>query len=590
MAKALLSSWSCEPRTEPSTLFLHLRTDGGSMPCASHLRFISIAGDYGQALLAPNLLPEIVPLLECPSCRIVGYDMLFDLGVIRNAIGRRLQLPNLWDTRLASQLLDNGLSFKELSLQSICRDLLGWHFGDSPEASGKAPDKGSNPSAIEMDYASRVCAVLESIQAKQMSLIRMNRLENVAKIEFQALPALAEIEYSGIGFDEEKGKRLLESLIYEKDRLERELEQYANREKIRGFNPRNPVHVKKLLQRRGYDLQSTSAADLERILSTNPKEPFIKSILKYRELRQQIGFLKNWTEYSREDRIYPRLTQLGGRSGRITCSRPNIQQVPRDPLLKRLFVASHGMVFVEADFSAIEMRIIAVLSGDKAMQKIFKSGLDPHRQTAQAIFQKKKISDEERQIAKTLNYGTIYGGGTNMILSNLPGLTEGQAREFLHRFYDAYPELEIWQRMVTDGARLVEIKGKAYKISRSALGRIRHIDPRHRNALINTPVQATGADLQKIALGRIYEQIALPQYSDFRLINAVHDSILLEVPDKRKREASRLLSSVMEEAGNEILKVIPCLTDVKVGKDWSFDKDGGVLSGFISRMLRFFLF
>ena len=305
-------------------------------------------------------------------------------------------------------------------------------------------------------------------------------------------------------------------------------------------------------------------------------------------MRQQIGFLKNWIDHARDDRIYPRLTQLGGRSGRITCSRPNIQQVPRDPLLKRLFVASKGMVFVEADFSAIEMRIIAVLSGDKAMQRIFKSGLDPHRQTAQAIFQKKKISDEERQIAKTLNYGTIYGGGANMILSNLPSLSEGQAREFLRRFYDAYPELQSWQRMVTDGAREVDVDGRAYKISRSALGRIRHVDPRHRNAMINTPVQATGADLQKIALGRLYEKIALPQYSDFRLINAVHDSILLEVPDKRKKEASRLLSGVMEEAANEILKVIPCRTDVKVGTDWSFDKDGGMISGLISRMMRFF--
>ena len=98
------------------------------------------------------------------------------------------------------------------------------------------------------------------------------------------------------------------------------------------------------------------------------------------------------------------------------------------------------------------------------------------------------------------------------------------------------------------------------------------VDPQQRNALINTPVQARrAADLQKTALGRLYEKLCSPtKYSDFRLINAVHDSILLEVPDKRKGEASKLLQSVMEEAGNEMLKVIPCLTDVEVGKDWSF--------------------
>jgi len=405
MAKALLSSWSCKPHSETSTLYLHLRTDGGSTPKSANLRFISIAGDYGQALLAPELLAEIVPLLECPYCQVVGHDLRFDLGVIRKVCGRRLEHLNLWDTMLASQLLCNGLSHQESSLQSISRDLLGWHFDDSPEA----PDKGSEPSAREMDYAARACAILERIQAKQRALLRMEGLENVAKIEFKALPALVEIEYNGIGFNKVKGLQLLQGLVKEKDRLESKLQSLAKSKKMSRLNPRNPVQVKKVLQSHGYNLESTSAAALERILLKNPDDPFINSLLKYRELRVQIGFLKNWTDFAREDRIYPMLTQLGGRSGRITCSRPNIQQVPRETRLKRLFAASQGMTFVEADFSSIEMRIIAVLSGDKTMQKIFNNGLDPHKQTAQAIFQKSKISDEERQIAKTLNYGTIYG-------------------------------------------------------------------------------------------------------------------------------------------------------------------------------------
>ena len=316
------------------------------------------------------------------------------------------------------------------------------------------------------------------------------------------------------------------------------------------FNPRNPQQVKKLLQSLGYFTESTTAADLERILLKDPDNSFIRLLLKYRELRQNIGFLKNWVNSAGEEhnsdrdrnssqnRIYPRLEQLGGRSGRITCSRPNIQQVPRDPSLKGLFTAAPGMSLVEADFSAIEMRIIAVLSGDEVMLKIFKKGLDPHKQTAQAIFQKAKISDEERQIAKTLNYGTVYGGGANMVQSKLPNLTENEARDFLYRFYGTYPGLKRWQQEVTEGAPTVAIEGVEYKISKSALGRIRYVDPRLRNALINTPVQASGSDLQKMALGRLYEKLALPKYSDFKLINAVHDSILLEVPDKRAREAA----------------------------------------------------
>lgn len=294
-------------------------------------------------------------------------------------------------------------------------------------------------------------------------------------------------------------------------------------------------------------------------------------------------WIKYWLAFSRDGRIHPRLIQLGGRSGRITCYRPNVHQVPRDPRLKSLFIASPGMAFVEADFSAIEMRLLAVLSRDPVMLEIFKKGLDPHKQTAQAIFQKSEISEVERQIAKTLNYGTIYGGGANMVMSLIPGLTEDEAREFLYRFYGTYPRLKSWQRDVSERAPAKVIDGAAYVVSRSALGRIRYIALDQRNAQINNPIQATGTDLQKIALGRLYKDLVLPGYSEFRLVNAVHDSILLEVPEKRSGEAARLLQEVMEQSGNEILKVIPCLTEVKMGKDWSFEKDNGGIEALFSR-------
>ncbi len=113
---------------------------------------------------------------------------------------------------------------------------------------------------------------------------------------------------------------------------------------------------------------------------------------------------------------------------------------------------------------------------------------------------------------------------------------------------------------------------------------MRYVDPDHRNALINTPVQSTGADLQKIALGRLYRELAKPEHDAFNLVNAVHDSILLEVPDRRTGEAMRLIQRVMEEAGEEILKEVPCLTEVKVGKDWSFPKDKRGLSAFLRRV------
>jgi DNA polymerase-1 len=574
MAKAMLSSWSCKPRKEPTTLYLHLVATGGPIPRSARLVLISIAGDYGQALLAPELLSELVPLLENPACRVVGHNLLFGLGAIRACTDRRLSFSNLWDTMIAWQMLNNGLPGKDASLQAVSRELIGRHLDESPK--DKEPNRhglNDEPSARQLEHATKASAILEPVYARQKYLIEKLGLMRVAALEFAAIPALAEIEHNGMGFNREEGLRLTEAFAGEKDELTRELQSYARSVGLKNFNPRNPAQVKKILHILGYNVENTSGAILEKIVHEHPEERFINLLMKYRELHLQQALLKNWLDFSEDGRIYPRLEQLGGRSGRITCSRPNIQQVPRDPKLKGLFAASPGMSLVEADFSAIEMRLLAVLSEDEVMLKIFKKGLDPHKQTAQAIFQKSNISSEERQIAKTLNYGTIYGGGANMVLSQLAYLTEEEAREFLYRFYSTYPGLKGWQRDVSEGAPVKVIDGEVYKISRSALGRIRYVNPDHRNALINTPIQATGSDLQKIALGRLYRELATPRYSEFKLVNAVHDSILLEVPDKRTGEATRLLQGVMEQAGNEILQVIPCSTDVKVGKDWSFKKD-----------------
>ena len=335
------------------------------------LKLISIAGDYGQALLAPELISEVVPLLEHPACRVIGHDLLHDMGVIRANMGRRLKLSNLWDIKLAMQMLNNGLPYEEESLQAICKALLGWRLDESPKTSDQRGE--TELSARQLDYASRASITLEQVYDRQKALIERHGLTRVATVEFGAIPSLVEMEYNGIGFNKESGQKLLESLVREKDELEKELQRHANSKgSNKQFNPRNPGQVKKLLQGFGYFTESTTAADLERILSKDPDNSFVVQLLKYRELRQKIGFLKNWVNSAVEDRnndinrnskisqnrIYPKLEQLGGRSGRITCSRPNIQQVPRDPSLKGLFVAAPGMSLVEADFSAIEMRII----------------------------------------------------------------------------------------------------------------------------------------------------------------------------------------------------------------------------------------
>jgi DNA polymerase-1 len=440
-----------------------------------------------------------------------------------------------------------------------------------------------------LEYASKASMILEPVYTREKAIIEKSRMSQVADLEFQALPALVEIENWGMGFHTKKASKLMDQLAAEEEAHEKELKRYADSKGFRAFNPRNPAHAKKMLHILGYDAADTAASTIQKIAGNHPEDKFAAMLLHYRETRQQHVLLKSWLDYAGEDRIHPSLRALGARGGRITCFRPNIQQVPRDPKLKSLFEASKGMSLVEADFSAIEMRFVAALSKDENLIKTFKDGHDPHKQTARAVFQKKEITDEERQIAKTLNYGSIYGGGPRMVLGQLPDLNESEAQEFLNRFYAAYPGLKRWQRNASEGAIVNVIDKVAYKISRSAMGRIRYVDPQHRNALINNPVQSSAADLLKISLGRLYQKLILPEYSDFRLVNAVHDSILLEVPEGRAKQAARLLQEVMNQSGEEILREIPCLTEVKSGKDWSFGegKSGSSLVQFIRRLFSF---
>ena len=191
---------------------MHLTAAGGAGRYPE-LRLISIAGDYGQALLAPELLSEVVPLLEHPACKVIGHDLLHEVGIIRANLGQRLRLSNLWDVKLAMQMLNNGLPYEEESLQAICRALLGWKLDESPLASDR---HGTHElSARQLDYASRASTVLERVYAKQKALIEKHGLARVARVEFEAIPALAEMEYNGIGFNKELGQRLLDKLVRE---------------------------------------------------------------------------------------------------------------------------------------------------------------------------------------------------------------------------------------------------------------------------------------------------------------------------------------------------------------------------------------
>lgn len=517
---------------------------------------------------------DLVPYLTDPGIMVVCHNAAFDLGVIRAQAKRRLNFGPIWDTMLAHKLLWNGISnAPKASLEDVALHMLGVKLDKTLQASDWSGDLSNE----HLVYSLKDAVVLEPIQQGQKEQLSQAGLIRVAEIEFNAVPAVIDVMLNGLRFDSQRAREVLEDLSKKRTRLEHELQDLAKAKgwvpppkkscKSEVFNPRSPMDVSSLIQHiYGHKPRSTDSKTLKDILRDYPDVSAAKRLLDYREVEKRYGMLKGWLDKAEAGRLYPKISQLGAESGRMTMSTPNAQQIPRAPELKSLFTAAPGCKPIECDYSAIEIRIAASLSRDEIFLKVFREGKDPHKATAQAIFGAEEISTEQRQIAKTLNFGSLYGGGVNMVRGNLPQLSEAEAQDFLRRFYSSYPGLSKWQVEISDHAPLKMEGGEVYKVSRSKLGRIRYVPPSYRTIMLNNPVQSTGADLLKLALGDLYKELV--KHEDIKIINLVHDSIVLEAPESRVEDAAAMLSRVMEQAGNEVLEVIPCKTDTKISCHW----------------------
>lgn len=565
--------WTPGARRPNSTIYLDIETSGDALNIRkAKPEIISISGDYGRWLLSPDLIQELIPYLTDPGIRTVCHNAVFDLGVLRAQAKRRLSFGPIYDTMLAHKLLWNGIvNAPKASLEAVVLHMLGIDLDKTLQTS----DWSGELSDEHLVYSIKDSMILEAIKNGQEALLQEAGMMRIAEIEFATVPAVIDVMLNGIGFDTQRAREVLDGIAKQRVSLEHELQDLAkNREwhppekktqASNEFNPRSPKDVASLIQHvYGQAPDSTDSRTLKAILKAQPDVSVAKLLLDYREIEKQYGMLKSWINKAEAGRLYPKISQLGAESGRMSISSPNTQQIPRNPELKGLFMAAPGCKLVECDYSAIEMRIAACLSEDESFLTAFKEGKDPHKATARAIFGTDDISDNQRQIAKTLNFGSLYGGGVNMVRSNLPELSENEAQGFIRKFYESYPGLSRWQSQISDGAPPKMVLKEVYKISRSKLGRIRHVPPSHRTILLNNPVQSTGADLLKLALGGLYRE--LPE--DIRIVNIVHDSIVLEAPEAKVEEASELLRRVMERAGNEVLELIPCKTDTKISTYW----------------------
>jgi DNA polymerase-1 len=397
------------------------------------------------------------------------------------------------------------------------------------------------------------------------------------EIELPVAILLADVERTGIHIDVGHFKALSAEVDGRVATLERQIYELAGEE----FNIGSPKQLEKILYeklaletkgvRRTKTGLSTDADTLEQL-----DHPIIKHILEHREVTKLKGTYLDALPpliNPRTGRIHTHFNQVVAETGRISSQDPNLQNIPiRSELGMKIrggFVAAPGHVLVAADYSQIELRILAHLSGDPLLTAAFRDRVDVHTQTAAEVFSvaREEVTAEQRRIAKAVNYGLSYGQ-SDFGLARALDISRTQAAEYSRRYFQRFPTIHKFMDEIVAVAR-------AQGGARTLLGRWRPIpnlmskSPAARHAAErvaqNTPMQGTGADIIKLAMLRTTERIAKEKWP-VKLLLTVHDELVFETPPVL---ADKLGAALREEMENVYKLSVPLEVDIGVGENWA---------------------
>ncbi len=531
--------------------------------------------------LPPITSPELAPireLLEDPAVKKAGHNMKYDVQVLRRA---GITVAGLaYDSMLASFVLDP--SRRSHGIDALALEFLGQRMTQYTDLAGKG--KTEIPFAeVEVDKAALYCGA-DSATVLQLRDHFATDLEQhklgplLERIEMPLVPVLADIEWAGIRIDTARVADLGQTLGRDLDVLSQDIQRAAGGKELNINSPKQLAVI--LFEQQGLPVlkktktgPSTDAEVLEQLADMGHELP--RLILGYRELQKLKSTYVDVLPLSVHrdtGRIHTSFNQVGAQTGRLSSSDPNLQNIPvRSPRgegIRRGFIPAPGNKFVVADYSQIELRLMAHLSGDPAFIEAFRRGDDIHRQTAAIIFgvPLAEVTSEMRARAKTINFGTIYGQGP-FALSKMLGITQDEAKRFISDYFTRFAGVRAF---LDRSVALAKEQGYVETL----FGRRRYIpEINDRNFNVrafgertaqNTPLQGSAADLIKIAMVRIHE--ALPAAGlKARMLLQVHDELVIEAPEAEAERAGALVKEHMESAAT---LDVPLVVTVGIGDNW----------------------
>jgi DNA polymerase-1 len=507
---------------------------------------------------------RLAPVLADPGVTLVGHNLKFDLHVL-GALGLESRCL-LRDTLLAAYLEDpderhnlDALSLRFLGHGKIpLTELIG--SGKSQGTMDRVPvAKVAAYCGEDVDATLRLQAILEP----RLHAAGLHRLWT--ELECPLVRTLLRIEQVGVHVDTTMLGALSVGMESDLRRLEREIHAAAGE----AFNVNSPRQLETLLfdrlglppRRKTKTGRSTDQDVLEELASLHPVP---RLVLEYRELAKLKGTYLDAMPArvdARTGRIHASFNQAVAATGRLSSSDPNLQNIPvrteRGRALRRAFTAPSGLVLVSADYSQVELRILAHLSRDPGLLEAFSSGIDVHTATAALIFgvEPDQVGPSMRARAKTINFGVIYGMGATRLAREL-SISFAEARAFIDAYFAKMPGVRRFQEETMARARregMVRTIAGRRRLLRGIVGGDARVRAQAERMAINTPIQGSAADLIKQAMLEVERRLAA-RGLHARMILQVHDELLLEAPEGEASAVAELLRDAMEGADRQLLR------------------------------------
>ena len=553
----------------------------GLDPFESELLLVQL-GNLDKQYVIDARQCSLEPLREILESRKVKvlHNAKFDYKMLKQRASIRME--NVVDTMLIEQVLRNGrraeggnglaavverYTRKKVSKEE--QESFINHTGDFTKA--------------QLEYARRDVIYPLEVLHKQMPLVRKAGLEHTVKLECLAVTAIADIELNGVAIDQERWTRIAQE-AQEKatefhGKLDEQFESYIEQtgEQVlftagRIINYDSDRQLRDALLHLGIEVESTSKAVLASL-----EHPVGQVILEYRQHQKIVStygatFLEHVQR--KTGRIHCDFRQLGAESGRLSSTKPNLQNIPSDSEFRSCFIAGEGRKVITADYSGCELRILADMSQDDEFLRAFRNNEDLHSLVATMMFKVPVGKDENkelRQAAKAINFGLAYGMSSKGLAAQI-GCPDEEAEDLLDKYFEGFPKIASF---LEQSGRLAVSRGYSTTIG----GRRRWFDisdidqDRRKRGSIerkgkNSPIQGTNADMIKLALYRLREELH-DREVDAALVNTVHDEIVVECEESIALEVQELVEKVMRAAGEYYVKSVPVDVESAIADAWS---------------------